>query len=174
MPFFGYVFICIVSRGRTHGVLLRLFKCRVIKIINCCHGKCGRSRPLPGRRVGRGTRPTHHSFRAAAGADADLRKSAPRIMHGPRFATPGAGQIVKEQIHAQSIQAWLNLLQRALYPIIRSESRHHFRIARTFSASPNSCGNFPFRCATICTGPSHPPLFPGTRRPLPAVPHFVG
>ena len=53
---------------------------------------------------------------AAAGADADLGKSAPRIANGPRFATPGAGRIVKEQMHAQSIQAWLNLLQRALYP----------------------------------------------------------
>jgi hypothetical protein len=30
-------------------------------------------------------------FRAADGADADLRKSAPRNMNGPRFATSGAG-----------------------------------------------------------------------------------
>jgi hypothetical protein len=37
-------------------------------------------------------------------------------MYGPRFVTPGAGQIFKEQMHAPSIHAWLNLLQRALYP----------------------------------------------------------
>ncbi len=89
--FLGYVFICIVSRGKTHGVFLRLFKCRVRKIFNCRHGKCGRSRPLGGCGAGRGTRPTRHSFRAAAGADADLGRSAPRIANGPRFATPGAG-----------------------------------------------------------------------------------
>ena len=32
--------------------LLQLFECRVIKIINCCHGWCGRSRPLPGPQGG--------------------------------------------------------------------------------------------------------------------------
>ena len=45
-----------------------------------------------------------------------MRNSAPRITNDPRFATPGAGRIVKEQMHAQSIQSWLNLFQRALYP----------------------------------------------------------
>ena len=95
------MFICIVSRGRTHGVLLRICECRVRKIINCCRGGCGRSRPFRGCRVSRGTRPTHHRFRAAAGADADLGRSAPRVMVGPRIATPGAGQIVKEQMHAE-------------------------------------------------------------------------
>ena len=41
----------------------------------------------------------------------------PFRQNGPRFATPWAGSIViKEQIHAPSIQTWLNLSRRALYP----------------------------------------------------------
>ena len=114
--FVPYVTMRTVYRGRVRGTFLKIFKCRVIKIINCCHGKCGGSRSLRGCRVGRGRRLTHYRLRAAAGADADSGKSAPRIANGPRFATPGAGRIVKEQMHAQSIQPWLNLLQRALYP----------------------------------------------------------
>jgi hypothetical protein len=35
-----------------------------------------------------------------------LRTSAPRTTNGPRFAMPRADRIVKEQMHAQSIQAW--------------------------------------------------------------------
>jgi hypothetical protein len=130
------MFICIVVWGRTHGVLLWLFKCRVIKIINCCSDKCGCSRPLPWPWAGRGTRPTRHRFRAAAGADADLRKSAPRIANGPRFATPGAGSIAKEQIHAQSIQIRVNSAQRALYPHNTRRISPHLRAVRIYAASP--------------------------------------
>jgi hypothetical protein len=35
-----------VYRGRAHAIFLQLFKCSVIKIINCCQGLRGRSRPL--------------------------------------------------------------------------------------------------------------------------------
>ena len=49
--------------------------------------------------------------------------------NGPRFATPGAGQIVKEQ-------STLNLLQRALYLIVRGESRRHLCAARTLRPLP--------------------------------------
>jgi len=80
---------------------------------HCRAGRVAVRERCPGRRVGRGTRPTRHNFRAAASADADLRKSAPRVMYGPRLATPGAGQIFKEQIHAPSIQVWPESFQRA-------------------------------------------------------------
>ena len=83
-------------------------------------------------------------FRAAAGADADLRKSAPRVMYGPRFATPGAGRIAKERR--------LNLLQRALYPTIRKESRPHSRATRTCAANPSGCGVSAFCCPIESSG----------------------
>ncbi len=86
VPFFRYMFICIVSRSKTHGVLLRLFKCRVRKIINCCPGKCGRWRPQA----------AWPSSAQPPARTPTWAKSAPRTTNGPRFATPGAGQIVKE------------------------------------------------------------------------------
>ncbi len=133
------VFMRTVYRSRTHGAFFEIFECRVRKIISCCHGKCGGSRPLRGCRVGRGTRPTRTALGRSAQpprADADLGGWAPRIANGPWFATPGAGQIVKEQMHAPSIQAWLNCLH-ALYTLQYARNLAPIaRGTRTCVASP--------------------------------------
>ena len=70
-------------------------------------------------------------------------KSAPRIANGPRFAAPGAGQIFKEQMHAPSIQAWLNF--SALYThIIRKNVSTHLHAARILRRKPKRLRRFRF------------------------------
>ena len=67
--------------------------------------------------MGRGTRPTRHSFRAAAGADADLGRSAPAHCYmAPGSLRRGLVKLSKNKFTRRVFRRSLNLLQRAFYP----------------------------------------------------------
>ncbi len=129
-----------VYRGRAHAIFLKVFKCSVIKIINCCQGSRGRSRPLRGRTAGRGTRPTRHRSAQPPARTPTWASRRRALLMAPGSLRRGPVKLSKNKCTRRVFRPSLHLLQRALYPTIRKESRHHLRAAQNCAATPSGCG----------------------------------